>query len=63
VHAWDLAKATSGDERIDDRLAAFALRAITALDGGPGFGIIATGTTTDTDPPLARLLDISGRAA
>jgi hypothetical protein len=35
VHAWDLAKATSGDERIDDRLAACALRAITALDGGP----------------------------
>jgi uncharacterized protein (TIGR03086 family) len=61
VHAWDLARATGADERIDDQLAACALRAITAVDRGPGFGIVAVGASDEDDAPLARLLDFSGR--
>lgn len=61
VYAWDLARATAGDERIDEQLAAHALAAISAVPGGAGFGIIPTGATNRDDPALARLLDLSGR--
>ena len=61
VHTWDLARATGSDERIDDGLASAALEAITRLDTGPGFGIVATGTRLDSDPALDQLLDLSGR--
>ena len=61
VHTWDLARATGGDEHVDDGLAACALEALTRLDAGPGFGIVATGASTEADTALARLLDLSGR--
>jgi uncharacterized protein (TIGR03086 family) len=61
VHAWDLARATGGDEELDAELAASALDAITSLERGPWFGIVATGACRDDDTALVRLLDLSGR--
>jgi uncharacterized protein (TIGR03086 family) len=61
VHAWDLARATGGDEQLDPELAAAALVAIAGLEHGLGFAIVPIGATSDGDPPLARLLDLSGR--
>jgi len=63
VHAWDLARATGGDEQLDGELAETVLTALAALEQGLGFGIVAVGTATADDPPLARLLDLSGRRA
>jgi uncharacterized protein (TIGR03086 family) len=61
VHAWDLARATGGDERVDEGLAACAPEAITSLERGPRFAVVATGDSSDEDPALMRLLDFSGR--
>ena len=61
VHAWDLARATGGDEQLDGELADAALAAAAALEDGLGFGIVPVGATSADDPALARLLDLSGR--
>ena len=61
VHAWDLARAADGDERLDPELAAAVLDVVLALPNGPGFGIVPVGAAVDTDPPQVRLLDLSGR--
>ncbi len=63
VHAWDLARATGGDEGLPTELAGAALAAFTGLTEGPGFGIVAVGAVPDDAPALAQLLDRSGRRA
>jgi hypothetical protein len=61
VHAWDLARAAGGDERLDPELAQAVLDVVRALPDGPGFGIVPVGAAVDADPPQVRLLDLSGR--
>ena len=62
VHAWDLARAVEGDEHLDDALASVVLDIVVGMpDPGLGFGIVPLGTARAGDPPLARLLDLSGR--
>jgi uncharacterized protein (TIGR03086 family) len=65
VHAWDLARATGGDEHLDDRLvaaawAAYEPRAAT-LVASAWFGGGASGTLPEGAPLQDRLLDLLGR--
>lgn len=65
VHAWDLARATGGDERLPDDLvdAVLALMQPVAagLAGSGAFGQGASGTLPDGATPTERLLDLTGR--
>jgi uncharacterized protein (TIGR03086 family) len=65
LHAWDLARATGGDEAIHPGLVewVYAAMAPTASTiGSTGqFGDGPSGTLTDDVPLQARLLDLSGR--
>jgi uncharacterized protein (TIGR03086 family) len=61
VHAWDLARATGADERLDPQLAVVVLDVLRGMHDGPGFGIVPIGAASRDDPPQVQLLDLSGR--
>jgi uncharacterized protein (TIGR03086 family) len=65
VHAWDVARAVGGDERLDQDLAEIALGVLEgdadAAAPGGAFGAGPSGTVGDRSPAHLRLLDMSGR--
>ncbi len=65
VHGWDLARATGGDEHLDDAVATSVwedLQPLLPMIGAIGvFGAGPSGTLGDDDPVEARVLDALGR--
>jgi uncharacterized protein (TIGR03086 family) len=65
LHAWDLARATGGDEHLDDELVALVwagMQPMAAYIGNTGFfGSGPSGAVGDDAPLQVRLLDMSGR--
>jgi uncharacterized protein (TIGR03086 family) len=65
VHAWDLARATGGDEQLPADLVAGVLALMqpvaAGLAGSGAFGQGASGTLPDDAPAQHRLLDLAGR--
>jgi uncharacterized protein (TIGR03086 family) len=65
VHAWDLARATGGDEQLPADLVSGVLALMEPVAAGlPGtgaFGQGASGTLRDDASPQDRLLDLAGR--
>jgi uncharacterized protein (TIGR03086 family) len=66
VHGWDVARASSGDERIDPELAEIALQVLSATGPAPSrdagfFGVGPSGAVGPETPIQLRLLDLSGR--
>jgi uncharacterized protein (TIGR03086 family) len=65
VHAWDLARATGGDEDLGDELVTALWETnrhrAEAIAAGGMFGTGASGTVADDAPVQARLLDLVGR--
>jgi uncharacterized protein (TIGR03086 family) len=65
VHAWDLARATGGDERLPADLVSIVLALMqpvaAGLPGSGAFGQGASDTLPDDAPPQHRLLDLAGR--
>jgi uncharacterized protein (TIGR03086 family) len=64
-HAWDLARATGGDETLDaavvEGLLPGALATAERLKASGRFGAGASGTVGEDAPAQARLLDLAGR--
>jgi uncharacterized protein (TIGR03086 family) len=65
VHAWDLARATGGDEDLPADLATDLVAqlqpAAAYLAGSGAFGQGTSGDLPDDAPALHRLLDLTGR--
>ena len=65
LHAWDVARATGGDETLDAELVADVYESMlpmTPFIGTVGvFGTGPSGTLDDAAPTQQRLLDLSGR--
>ncbi len=61
MHAWDLARATDGEETLPAALVAAVREIVAAGPPGMGFGLEPLGLTTEASTAQATLLDLTGR--